>query len=100
MSDQAKFVDLCLAEKAALDEIDDFVDRWHAAPQGQELHDYLGMSEEEYSLWLRVPDALAYILEARRDQRPLKEIVLRVCKLQTSPTADRLSGWLRERPVE
>lgn len=100
MSDRPKFVDLCLAEKAALDEIDDFVDRWHAAPQGQELHDYLGMSEEEYSLWLRVPDALTYIVEARRDGRPLKDVVMRVCELQTSPTADRLRGWLRARPVE
>lgn len=100
MSDRPKFVDLCLAEKAALDEIDDFVDRWHAAPQGQELHDYLGMSEEEYSLWLRIPDALAYIVEARRDRQSLKEVVTRACKHQTSPATDRLSGWLRERPVE
>lgn len=39
---------------------DDMVDRWHdtgGAPDGQpvDLHDYLGMTEDQYGEWLRDP---------------------------------------------
>jgi hypothetical protein len=36
-------------------EIDDLVDEWHRSPDGQELHDYLGWTEEEYSAWVEDP---------------------------------------------
>jgi hypothetical protein len=76
MSRRETFVDLCLARNVLLEEIDDFVDRWHEAPEGTELHDYLGMTQEEYSLWLRVPDALAYIIKARHEAKPLTDVVV------------------------
>ena len=35
------------------DEIDDFVEKWHEDENTtQELHEYLGMSWEEYSAWV------------------------------------------------
>ena len=71
MSSQPKFLDLCLAGKVAIDDIDDFVDRWHAAPEGRELHEYLGMTIHEYGQWLRHPDALSEIITARRQMKPL-----------------------------
>jgi hypothetical protein len=58
MSRGRAFIDLCPDGKVDFDDIDDFIDRWHETPRGAELHDYLGMTQEEYSLWLRVPDAL------------------------------------------
>ena len=47
------FISNCLAGKAFMDEIDDYVARWHSglAGKNQELHEFLGMSWEEYSLW-------------------------------------------------
>ena len=39
----------------------------HLAP-GQELHEFLGMSKDEYGLWLRNPDALSEIGRARRER--------------------------------
>jgi hypothetical protein len=71
MSDQTTFLDLCVRGKAGPDEIDDFIDRWHEAPEGRELHEYLGMTEEEYGNWLRQPDALANIIKARQGTTPL-----------------------------
>ena len=38
------------------DEIDDFVEKWHEDENAtQELHEYLGMSWEEYSVWAAKP---------------------------------------------
>lgn len=40
-----------------LNQIDDAVDAWHdGAGQGQELHEYLGMTWDEYSLWAQDPN--------------------------------------------
>ena len=58
MSDLRKsFVDLSLEGHVLPNEIDDFIDAWHKDPRGQPLHEYLGMTEAEYSLWIRDPDA-------------------------------------------
>jgi hypothetical protein len=90
------FLDLCVEGRISPDDIDDFIDRWHAAPGGIELHDYLGMTLEEYSLWLRVPDALPYILKARHEAKPLMEVVLRLASQNKdkSQTA-RVQKWLK-----
>src|SRR5579864_3755883 len=102
MSSGRAFMDLCLDGKAALDDIDDFIDRWHESPEDTELHDYLGMTQEEYSLWLRVPDALSCIIKARRDAMPLADVIVSECDelLRTSQTNDtskiaRLQKWLK-----
>lgn len=101
MSSQGTFIDLCLGGKVLLDEIDDFIDQWHETPTGHELHDYLGLTKEEYSLWLRVPDALPYIVKARRENKPLKDEIVYACRdLQQTgqpcdqPMIDRLQVWL------
>lgn len=76
MSSDLSFLDQCLAGRATPDQIDDFIDRWHEAPNGRELNDYLGMTPEEYSLWLRVPDALPCIIKAKLDGTRLADAVL------------------------
>ena len=71
MSDRQNFIGLCLEGKVSCDEIDDYIDQWHEAPEGRELHDYLGLTKQEYGPWLRRPDALPDILGARRAIKPL-----------------------------
>ena len=102
MSSRRAFIDLCLEGKVPLDDVDDFVDRWHETPEGFELHDYLGMTPEEYSLWLRVPDALPYIIKARREAKSLADVVAHGCRdlrsaVQTSEKSKiaRLQEWLK-----
>jgi hypothetical protein len=104
MSRTRSFVDLCLAGEASMEEIDDFVDAWHATPEGKDLHDYLGMTEDEYSLWLRAPDTLPCILKARRDGKPLTKAVREAYEemrlalpANDDPTVARLQKWLTER---
>jgi len=57
------------------DEIEDFVGRWHESESDQEIYEYLGMTWDEYSLWMTNPDYIDLIIAARRDERPLREAI-------------------------
>ena len=60
------FITLCLAGEVDVSEIDDFIERWHNSDDPRELHDYLGMSTDEYAAWVAKPEALACILYSRK----------------------------------
>lgn len=60
------FIELAVIGDADLDEIDDFVGRWHDSDSTMSLHEYLGVSFEDYSLWVSDPGALRSIVERRR----------------------------------
>lgn len=60
------FGDLWLQGEVLADEIDDFVDTWHESDTGKPLHAFLGLTREEYGLWVERPAALDIILEARK----------------------------------
>lgn len=102
MCSQPTFLDDVLTGKVEPGAIDGFIDRWHDAPNGRELHDYLGMTREEYSLWFRVPDALSYLIKARREAMPLNDAVAGGCRELRTSTAPlestkiaRLEEWLK-----
>ena len=104
MSNKQTFIDLCLSGDALLEEIDDFVDAWHATPCGMELHEYLGMTEGEYSLWLRSPDALPSIIKSRYDGKPLIHTIRQeyenmrlAARSGDRSKVARLQKWLKER---
>ncbi len=67
---QLPFIELYLSGKVLPEDIDDYVDKWHANPGGREIYEFLGMSKEEYSLWLRDPNVLPRIARARRENKP------------------------------
>jgi hypothetical protein len=99
----ATFLDRYLNGEVLAEDIDDFIDVWHENPAGKEIYEFLGMSEKEYSLWLRDPDALPHIARARRAGLPL-EVALRTA-LEEFPIAarsanatkvDRLMRWLKQ----
>lgn len=102
------FFDLYSRGQALPDDIDDFVDRWHegADPQARSLplHEYLGLTVDEYELWVHDPDVLPQVLIARRESRPLPEVMSDY--LNELPTAARandaatiraLQAWLASR---
>lgn len=64
-----RFMELAVAGKIPASEIDDWVELWHDAEEENypRLHEYLGMTEEEYKRWV-VNDAheIEYILDERR----------------------------------
>jgi hypothetical protein len=59
--------------------IDGWIDTWHEDldPQAKDrpLHSYLGLSMDEYALWVYDSDALPTILSAHKTGRPLAELV-------------------------
>ncbi len=62
-----QFVDLCVRGEASPAEIDDFIEAWHQTESDTPpLHQFLGMSWEEYSAWVRNPGLLAGIIAAHR----------------------------------
>lgn len=65
--DNPSFMSLCVAGMASPDDIDNYVERWHAgqAGKGQQLSEYLGMSQQDYSDWVRNPDVLVQIISSR-----------------------------------
>lgn len=74
MSDDQSFIDRVLDGSVLTSEIDDFVKAWHEGHSAEELHEFLGMSEEEYDLWVDSPDFLELIIYSRVSQTPLAEI--------------------------
>ena len=60
---------------ALAEEIDDHVDRWHGGdgPEGQPLHQYLGLTSEEYSAWVEDASVLPSIVVARNTRRTLAD---------------------------
>lgn len=76
-------------------EIDDFIDVWHEDPHAQEIYEFLGMTEEEYSLWLRDPDMLPHIARARREGLPLAVVVR--TSLESLPIAARAADAAKVR---
>lgn len=84
------FIELCLRGARTPDEIDDFVDKWHDQSLGTPLHEFLGMTEAEYSLWAADSSVLPCILEARRSGRDVVELIEECRALPTTArTAQR-----------
>ena len=75
MSERPTFMQMALRGDVMSDEIEDFVGFWHNSDSTDDLHDYLGMSWEEYSLWVSDPDYIDLIIAARRNKLPLLKAI-------------------------
>ncbi len=60
------FLEKVLTGKAQLDEIDDYVERWHLSSSRLELHEYLGLSLQEYSKWVEDPESIKKLIPKRK----------------------------------
>ncbi len=62
------FIELCLQGKTLLEDIDDYIDSWHESDSSKPLHDFLGMTLKEYSLWVSDHDLLTNIINAHKEK--------------------------------
>ena len=69
------FIELALNGDVLPDEIDDFVDAWHEGDASNDLHEFLGLTLQEYSLWVSNPDFIEIIIAARYNNEPLRKAV-------------------------
>lgn len=101
MSEQT-FVTAVLRGVALAGDIDDWIARWHMGGSSKrELHDYLGMSWEEYRLWVEQPSALRWILAAhKRGQhvgaiREVATLAAAAARAEHHEEASQVIDWLR-----
>ena len=89
------------------EQIDDFVGDWHDSGDDEErsLAEYLGMTDLEYSAFFVTRRALPFILAARRDNRPLPELLISLyASLCQNPRTSEssvpfaLGHWLKANP--
>jgi hypothetical protein len=92
------FIELYVNGKVLPEEIDEYVDKWHASPGNQQIYDFLGMSKDEYSLWLRDPDVLPHIVRSRRENKALTEVL--ASSLNEMPIAARSSDVVKVRRLK
>ena len=59
------FIQKCLTGDASIKDIDDYIDNWHQRDSDLSLHEFLGMTRNEYHLWVEDPSCLPYIVNAR-----------------------------------
>jgi hypothetical protein len=70
------YMDVLLRGEILMQDIDDFIDAWHDAPEGSvassmSLAEYLGMTEDEYQLWVEHPSSLRFIAATHRAKQPV-----------------------------
>jgi hypothetical protein len=63
------FVDRVLDGHARIDQLEGEVSAWLAGPRSKPLHEVLGLDARELDLVATTPDALRYVLHARRSGR-------------------------------
>lgn len=89
------FLSLYEHDRVTEDQLDDFITAWHETGDEEQrsLAEYLGMTNEEYSVSLMAPDSLPLIRRARREHLPLRELLV--------PWLDELrsTGDPMDRPV-
>jgi len=100
--DEDSFVGLCVRGELLLDDIDDRVDEWHESDSSVEIFEYLGMTQQEYRLWIHDPDILPFIVTARTQGRSIDEVMGDIHDLPMAARADSpekakfLMKWLSD----
>jgi hypothetical protein len=94
---EATFLERYLNGEAAADDIDVYVDRWHSESGKQPIYDFLGLTRDEYALWLRHPEVLPQIAKARRQHQPLSSVA--ASKEKKTPPAGRSTDQLEKRLI-
>ena len=95
--------------QATAEQIDDFVDAWHASgdEETRSLAEYLGVTNEEYGVLIITDRALPAILAARRARRPLRQFVAPFFERlraegdpENRPVVFALAHWLKEHAAD
>ena len=103
------FFDLYSRGDASPDDIDDYVGRWHEEHKDRldhpPLHEYLGLTGDEYEVLMYDPFSLPCILQARQPGENLVDIMaeryaqLRIGNRQEDGTIlFSLGNWLKRLP--
>ncbi|RFP16625.1 hypothetical protein D0T25_18390 [Duganella sp. BJB488] len=100
----SSFIEKCLAHEATPEDIDDYIELWHQNPGDQPLHEYLGMTRNEYALWIVNAAILPTLLNIRSKHQSMDQLLAEfdhqfpATAKSTSPSgAMALMKWLKVR---
>ncbi len=92
------FVSKCISADAIIDEIYDYIDKWHDEDTNLQVYEYLGMTKDEYYLWLKDEYVLKFIIEAHRLNRDVTEYLNEeslVARASNPEEAKKIYEWLK-----
>lgn len=96
MSDRnASFIDLCVSGNALPDEIDIYIDQWHDVDTDLSLHEWLGLSWDEFSAVTANKKILTHIITARRNGKDYLDEYERALKLPIAARTDQIEDAIK-----
>lgn len=101
---KATFVEDALTGVSGVEDIDSYVGAWHDGEGSDlELHEFLGMTWDEYRLWVEKPNTLRYILSAHRNGHTVSEELIKsqselalAARAGSVDEAESVLTWLRK----
>ncbi|WP_328525624.1 hypothetical protein [Kribbella sp. NBC_00359] len=103
MSETATFVDAVLDGRALPEDIDDFIETWHESPDAPDsVSKFLGLTPDEYALWVEHPESLRFVFAARKHRRSVSEIrdvataAAAAARAENDGEAKKLLAWLKQ----
>jgi len=97
--DNMNFKERYLSGECTLDDLEDYVSRWHEGPDdGVDLHDYLGFTHDEYSALLQVDFTCKFedMMEAQRRRQRFRVYQLILSDAKVVPYAFRDISYLHK----
>lgn len=100
---ELKFIDACLVGEALLDDIDDYVGAWHDSDSEEEIYEFLGMTLDEYGVWVENDYMLKTILHCRNKNIDINDFIslenqeTLVARASSSEEAAAVKVWLQRR---
>ncbi|MGZ5200925.1 MAG: hypothetical protein ACXWC4_14230 [Telluria sp.] len=102
----SNFIERCQSYEARVDDIDNYIDEWHENSQGKSLYDFLGMTRQEYALWLADSSILPTIVSLHSQNLSVDEVLeefaeqLPVAARSVGPgRAQTLIDWLKSHDI-
>ena len=97
------FINDVINADAILEQIDDYVEKWHETDTNSSIYEYLGMTEEEYFLWVENDFYLKYIVTAHEQNKSISDLLEEVytdklvARSSTPEEAKQIYNWLVEK---
>lgn len=95
----SNFVKDCIAGDALVSEVYDYIDAWDSSDSNLPIHEFLGMTEPEYALFIEDEDYLNLIITAHMQGEDIKVIVASqyaiAARADNHKKASRLEKWLK-----
>lgn len=103
----SNYLEDLLSGRALIEDFDDYVSSWHAADASDPianmaLHEYLGLSWEDYRLAIEHPSSMRFIVAAKRANQSVQDVLTAVnasgvaARSEDFSEAQSLLAWLQK----